>query len=548
MAARFILVGLVVVLAGAWLRYTVLTHWLREDLEALISNERLVIASFVASGIDDKLIQRRDLLQRMAEGLVTDEALANLPNLQSRLVTRQYLFPMFDLGLQLVDREGRTLVGAPVVDGRPLQRPGGEAFIREAFEGRAAVSAPGAQPGTSVAGLAMAVPVRDPFGGVRAVMIGTVSLQALDLLQLPSGGELPHTGGLLLISPRDKLFVASSDASMTMKPVPPPGVNSLHDRAMAGYRGTGITVNARGVEELSAMVSVPSVDWFVVARIPTAEAFAAIQRTKAVVLRGTLGSLVLVLLLVGATTWWVLGPLFRAAAEADAMTRGDTPLQPLKVTRDDEIGHLTTSFNRLIAKLSSSQDELQRLAHHDSLTGLPNRRLLNDRLRQGLARSRRHGTWLAVLALDLDGFKPINDVHGHEAGDEALRLIGRRFTDALRENDTLARVGGDEFVLLATDLADHRADAVRGVQAIADKLIAIAAQPLAIGSAQVQLGVSIGMAVTVGDETQAAALLAAADRAMYEAKQAGRGRHHLAEITTNSAAAAAVRQEPRAAA
>jgi diguanylate cyclase (GGDEF)-like protein len=310
---------------------------------------------------------------------------------------------------------------------------------------------------------------------------------------------------------------------MILQPTPAKGINLLHDRAMDGYRGTGITVNARGIEEFSAMVSVPSAGWFVVARIPTADAFAAIARTKTYVLRSSLFTLLLMVVLVAGLSWWALKPLFAAARQADAMTRGEAPLEPLRVARNDEVGHLTAAFNRLLIKLANSQAELARMAHHDSLTGLPNRRLLADRLRQGLARARRNRTQIALLAMDLDGFKPINDTLGHEAGDEALRVLAERFAGALRKSDTLARVGGDEFVLLAADLLGGPEDVANGAKAIASKIIDIASQPVMLNGAQASLRVSIGIAIG-GGPCSPEQLLNAADQAMYEAKRSGGGR------------------------
>ena len=332
----------------------------------------------------------------------------------------------------------------------------------------------------------------------------------------------------MLISPRDKLFVAASKPDMVLKPTPPPGVNPLHDRAMAGYRGSGVTIVAAGIEEVSAMASVPSTGWFVVARLPTAEAFSAVAKAQRYVIYNGLVVSSIFLLLVTAILIAVFRPLLRAADHADRMTRGELPLEPLHVARDDEVGHLTAAFNRLLAKLHASQLELTHLAHHDALTGLPNRVLLADRMSQALARAQRNGTRLALLFLDLDGFKEINDTHGHEAGDAALAEVARRLTAIVRETDTLARVGGDEFVVVMGDLdrAEHLAADAAG--AVAAKCIEALEQPFPLKGQVHALGVSIGMALGDGHGSPDA-LLKAADGAMYQAKQSGGRRYILAE-------------------
>ncbi len=534
MVARLVLIGLLVVLSAAALRYVLLSSWLREDLEALISAERLAIAHFVADDVEGKLEQRRVLLERMAHSLPL-ELLDQPEPLREWLRMRHELVPLFSLGFRAIGADGGIVADYPPAP-QQAATPQDDEAVREALAGRPAIGRPFADAAPERAALSMSVPLRDRSGAVRGALVGLVPISAFDFHDIPSQNTDEGAGGLLLISPRDKLFLSSTDPSMVLRPTPAEGINRLHDRAMQGYRGTGITVNAKGVEEFSAMVSVPSTGWFVVARIPTADAFAAVARIRTILLRGTVLGVVMVLLLVAGLCWWEFRPLFEAARDADAMTRGDAPLQPLRVRRDDEVGHLTAAFNRLLLKLDGSQRELARMAHHDSLTGLPNRRLLADRLQQALSRARRNRTCLALLVMDLDSFKPINDAHGHEGGDRALRTIARRLADALRQNDTLARVGGDEFVLLATDLGSAEV-AVRAAQAIASKCIAIASQPLGIEAVDTCLGVSIGIAVCDGcgnvDE-----LLNAADQAMYAAKQAGGGRYVLADRVAGPADAA----------
>ena len=145
--------------------------------------------------------------------------------------------------------------------------------------------------------------------------------------------------------------------------------------------------------------------------------------------------------------------------------------------------------------------------------------LLADVLTRALARAHRNGTEVAVLFIDLDGFKPINDAHGHACGDEALQQVAQRLTSAIRHADTVARIGGDEFVILLSDLpAGDRA----GVQHVADKCLGTFAQPFRAKGQTCRLGASVGIAMGHGD-TPPDTLLSAADTAMYSAKQAGKG-------------------------
>ncbi|MEK9804588.1 MAG: diguanylate cyclase, partial [Curvibacter sp.] len=373
----------------------------------------------------------------------------------------------------------------------------------------------------------IAVPMRDGRGEVVGALAGITPLSDpgfLDLLLQSRIGTA--SGGLLLISPRDRLFVAASQPDMVLKPTPEPGRNPLHDRAMAGYRGTGITVNARGVEEISAMVSVPSADWFVVARLPTQEAFASVQSTQRFLLR----AFALVLLAYVACSalglYLLFRPVFNAAAHAHRMSQGQGPFEPLPVARLDEVGYLVSAFNRLLARFNDKQAELARMAHYDALTGLPNRALLYDRLQQVLAQARRRGAQVGLLFMDLDDFKRINDTLGHEAGDEALRQTAGRFSAIVRETDTLARVGGDEFVVLLPDL---EGDGQAAVLRVAQKYIEALRTPLQIAGSACHLGVSIGIALGPGEQT-ADALMQAADQAMYRAKAAGRNQYELVRV------------------
>ena len=173
-----------------------------------------------------------------------------------------------------------------------------------------------------------------------------------------------------------------------------------------------------------------------------------------------------------------------------------------------------------ISRVKAQQQQLEHNAHFDALTGLPNRVLLVDRLRQALLNNRRHQQTLAVAFLDLDGFKAINDRYGHECGDLLLIALSARLTDALRAEDTIARLGGDEFVAVLSQLQDPMAS-----QPILERLLEAAALPVVVQGHEMQVSASIGVTfVPQQQEVDAEQLLRQADQAMYQAKLAGKNR------------------------
>ncbi|PWC43492.1 EAL domain-containing protein [Azospirillum sp. TSO22-1] len=170
-----------------------------------------------------------------------------------------------------------------------------------------------------------------------------------------------------------------------------------------------------------------------------------------------------------------------------------------------------------ITKRKRYEEEVKNLAYFDSLTGLPNRRLLMDRLGQAIANAHRHGKPLAVMFLDLDLFKRINDTLGHDAGDRVLAEMARRLSGCVGEGDTVARIAGDEFVLVLSELADP-AEAAK----VAERAIGAVQRPVEIGGRRVNVTTSVGIAVYPEDGDSPEALLKCADLAMYQAKQGGR--------------------------
>ncbi len=192
------------------------------------------------------------------------------------------------------------------------------------------------------------------------------------------------------------------------------------------------------------------------------------------------------------------------------------------------------------AQLRALNEQLDHAAHHDSLTGLPNRTVLMDRLNIELARAQRSGTQVAVMFVDLDDFKRVNDTLGHAAGDELLREVAERIRSALRPTDTVARVGGDEFVVLLPEVGSvhHAARVARRLQ---DALVL----PVSVCGLGVTVSCSVGISLSTQDDTVVDDLLRHADLAMYEIKKEGKNAVRFFEPVMNAAAQTRLRLETR---
>jgi diguanylate cyclase (GGDEF)-like protein len=228
----------------------------------------------------------------------------------------------------------------------------------------------------------------------------------------------------------------------------------------------------------------------------------------------------------------IVGPLRSLATVAHAARRERSFEQRVPATKIAELNELGNDFNALLDELENWQNHLQSenesLAHqasHDSLTGLPNRAFFEGRLSRTLRNASKHQEHLALLFLDSDNFKDINDSHGHAAGDEVLVSVATRVRAQLRENDLVARLGGDEFAVLLAPL-NSRDDALR----IAEKIIASMRLPIRLAEGQsVVTSLSVGIAYYPDDGLSPADLLNAADAAMYQAKRNTRGQWQTAE-------------------
>ena len=411
------------------------------------------------------------------------------------------------------------------------------------------------------------------------------------------------------------------------------------------------------MEELTAAKSIPVAGWFMAVLLPTDEAFAPIHAMQS----NMLLAMVLLTLLASPLTWWIVSlilthqfsPMLQATKHLAAQASLKQTPQPIPITREDEIGELISSFNRLLSSLRQREealhesesrlqailqnepeaitivdsqgcllqvnqaglkmfgsnsheqvagkplmdviapeyrdafhdmhkrvilgesvqmefevlglngvrrivetnavpmldkgqivhlavtrditerkrleDQVRQLAFHDTLTHLPNRRLLTDRLSQVMAASLRHNRYGALMFIDLDNFKPLNDAHGHSVGDLLLIEVAKRLTACVREMDTVARFGGDEFVVMLSELDVDHAEFNSQARIVAEKIQAALSSPYLLtvkengaGVVEHHCSASIGVVLFVNHEISQNDILKYADAAMYQAKDAGR--------------------------
>ena len=521
---RLVLMAILMVFIGGLMRYWVASSVFKAGIHEVVAGQQLALARYVADDIETQVQLRRTLLEKLAAELPRE--LWNQPvDLAAWLATRYNFSPVFSLGLVVIPDHGQgAIADYPPLGGRRsldfneldwfrASRDRGVFYVGKARVGRAAHQ--------NV--VVMSTPLRDAEGQVKAVLMGVTAMSMPGFLDSIQNQRIAKTGSFLLFSPRDQQIITATGSELRLKPTPKPGINRLHDKAMTGWRGVDVTVNAFGVETLAAFASVPSADWVLVARMPTEEAFSSVEAIQNRIIGLTLlASTILIVILViflGVS----LRPLRDSARHMRAMANGDVPLAALPVVRQDEIGDMVESFNALALKLLEKESQMAFMAHHDALTLLPNRRAFIAHVKQSMALATRQSARLALLFVDLDGFKAVNDERGHKVGDELLQEIARRLRSGLRQSDLLSRFGGDEFVLLLTDC-----DGPEAAAHVTAQLIGEVSAPFLINEVAVQVGASVGIAMFPDHADDVDALLARADTAMYAAKQAGGNTYQFA--------------------
>ena len=301
-----------------------------------------------------------------------------------------------------------------------------------------------------------------------------------------------------------------------------------------------------GVVRYFSVAPMPQTDWVAFVGVPASSVYAAARQRALLSVLATLSVLLFLVFLGAAIARRIIRPISQLEQTARAIQAGvldaraatEGPREISKVAQafnamTDRIQTSTQQMEGEIIKRKQVEEQVRQMAFYDALTNLPNRRLLIDRLNQTIAASKRNACYGALMFLDLDNFKPLNDKYGHEVGDLLLIEVAQRLTSCVREVDTVARFGGDEFVVILSELDADPATSAAQASITADKILTALSEPYCLNinregqvdsTLEHQCTASMGVAMFIDHDLSPESILKSADLAMYQAKEGGRNR------------------------
>ena len=353
---RVTLFTLAIFIVSLWALSFYASRMLQEDMQRVLGQQQFLTASRVAAEINEELEERIAALGLIAKE-IDAHLIGNPAALQARVEQRPILSIMFNGGTWVSGQDGIVIASSlPVLIGTNFADR--EYLMTVLKDGKSAISKPITGKVLKDAILVMAVPIRDAAGKVIGALAGVTNLSKTNFLDRTATSQYGKGGGFLLNAPQYRLIVTATDKTRIMQPLPPPGVNKMLDRYIQGYEGHGVSVNSRGVEELSAAKGIPVAGWFMGVIIPTAEAFAPVYDMQQRMLWAT----ILLTLLAGGLTWWMLrmqfAPMLNTARTLARMATTNQPARALLVTHPDEIGDMVDGFNHLLETLGNRETAL----------------------------------------------------------------------------------------------------------------------------------------------------------------------------------------------
>ena len=362
---------LLLFLISIWLLSFIMASSLRDDLENLLAAQQFSAASYVADDLEQSVRLRLDALALTASE-IDSPLLSNPAKLQDFLHHRPLLRYLFGSGVWVIAVSGSPVTGYPLETFNPSLRFNDFEYFRDVMAtGMSVVGKPRIGRISGKPSIGFAAPILAKDGAIIGVLAGYSLLSDPTLFGSLEKADAGKTGWIAVSAPAHQLIVSSSDPKRILDRVAPPGVNKMFDKFVAGYEGSGVTVNSKGIETLTSAKQIPVAGWFAQVVLPTTEAFAPIRNLTLRVYLIAVGLSLLVALLTWLVIHRLLHPLAATSRRIEDMASKGGPLTTMDVTRNDEIGALQQGFNRLVvarneaqARIDAQQQHIARLSHH----------------------------------------------------------------------------------------------------------------------------------------------------------------------------------------
>ena len=346
-----------------WLIASYISAKMREDLQMILGDQQLATVSLAAATINTDFQVRIDALQMLAKSFDAS-LLARPAAMQASL--EQGLAPelLFNAGIFVTRSDGTAIAEVPRIGRVGLNYMDRDHVAAALTQGRSTVGRPVVGKAVRAPSFAITVPIRDAQGGVIGALVGATDLSKPNFMDNINEGHYGKSGGYLVVDPKHQLFVTATNKALVMGPLPANGVNPVLDRRLQGFDGAVVNVNSLGVEVLTSSWRIPSTGWFLIATLPTQEAFAPIHAMQHSVLKVT----AVITMLAGGLVWLLMtgvlkrqfAPMISATQELDELSRKQELPQPLPVTTHDEVGALIGAFNRLLINLGQREEALKK--------------------------------------------------------------------------------------------------------------------------------------------------------------------------------------------
>ena len=486
------------------------------SMRQLLAAQEMAMLTSTAAFIENDLHSKRQALRLLAEERPGHRV--GPDQIQALLEAHRSLRDDF-YNVTAFDTKGKLI--ANLLDRRTIGKGNyaGRDYFRDTMaSGAGLISAPFRSQLSGKPVVVITEPMLAEDGSIVAILVG-----AVDLVRPSFSGQMREldakTGGYLFIVAADGTIIHHPDRDFILRRQPD-DTGAVIAAALASPDGWSDDVLDGGEPALLVHQRLRGVDWTVAVSRPLQRAFAPLTNVRLRVLAAITLITAFAALLGWIITTRLIRPLNRLRDHVVAIDSGTASLAVLETQRHDEFGLLSRAFHAIGQRRDQFEKDLQQIATTDALTGVHNRRLFDAFFPTALARGQRNGRRVGLAMLDLDKFKPINDTHGHAVGDAVLVEFARRLTDSVRASDTVARLAGDEFVVVFELVESYNEAGEAGV--LGQRIIDAMAPPFQIGALALPMTTSIGIALADIAHAQPAEVMQAADEALYRVKAQGR--------------------------